>query len=81
MSEDDWDSLLDTNLKSAYLCSKAAVRMMIRARKGTIINEGQSYGYGITNNWSGTSGTASAHNHRVKYRSANSRRCPYGSYQ
>ena len=26
LSEDDWDSVLDTNLKSAYLCSKAAVR-------------------------------------------------------
>jgi len=38
MNEDDWDSVLDTNLKSAYLCSKAAARMMIRARKGTIIN-------------------------------------------
>ncbi|GHO87727.1 3-oxoacyl-[acyl-carrier-protein] reductase [Dictyobacter formicarum] len=38
MSEDDWDSVLDTNLKSAYLCSKAAARMMIRARKGTIVN-------------------------------------------
>lgn len=37
MSEDDWDSVIDTNLKSAYLCSKAAIRMMIRARVGSII--------------------------------------------
>ncbi|GCE19604.1 beta-ketoacyl-ACP reductase [Dictyobacter kobayashii] len=38
LSEDDWDIVLDTNLKSAYLCSKAAARIMIRARKGSIIN-------------------------------------------
>ncbi|GER88474.1 beta-ketoacyl-ACP reductase [Dictyobacter vulcani] len=38
MSEDDWDNVLDTNLKSAYLCSKAAARMMIRSRQGSIVN-------------------------------------------
>jgi 3-oxoacyl-[acyl-carrier protein] reductase len=38
MSEADWDTVLDTNLKSAYLCSKAAVRSMIRNRSGRIIN-------------------------------------------
>src|SRR5215831_12025363 len=26
MSEEDWDAVLDTNLKSAFLCSKAALR-------------------------------------------------------
>ncbi|GCE13996.1 3-oxoacyl-[acyl-carrier-protein] reductase [Tengunoibacter tsumagoiensis] len=38
LSEDDWDSVLDTNLKSSYLCCKAAARSMIRARKGCIVN-------------------------------------------
>lgn len=38
MSETDWDSVLDTNLKSAYLCTRAAVRAMIRPRAGCIIN-------------------------------------------
>jgi 3-oxoacyl-[acyl-carrier protein] reductase len=38
LSEADWDSVLDTNLKSAYLCSKAAVKTMMRARDGSIIN-------------------------------------------
>jgi 3-oxoacyl-[acyl-carrier protein] reductase len=38
LSEDDWDSVLDTNLKSAYLCSKAAARSMIRLRQGSIVN-------------------------------------------
>lgn len=38
LSEDDWDSVLDTNLRGAYLCSKVAVRGMLRARRGRIIN-------------------------------------------
>jgi 3-oxoacyl-[acyl-carrier protein] reductase len=38
LSEDDWDCVLDTNLKSAYLCSKAAARGMIRLRQGCILN-------------------------------------------
>jgi 3-oxoacyl-[acyl-carrier protein] reductase len=38
MSEDDWDAVLSTNLKSVFLCSKAAVRPMLRARSGRIIN-------------------------------------------
>ncbi len=38
MSEDDWDAVLDTNLKSAYLCTRAALRPMMRARFGRIVN-------------------------------------------
>jgi 3-oxoacyl-[acyl-carrier protein] reductase len=38
MSEDDWDRVLDTNLKSTFNCSKAAVRHMMRKRYGRIIN-------------------------------------------
>jgi len=38
MSEDDWDSVLTTNLKGAFLCSKAAIRPMLRQRSGRIIN-------------------------------------------
>lgn len=38
MKEDDWDVVLNTNLKSAWNCSKAAVRQMIRQRYGRIIN-------------------------------------------
>ncbi|MBI3943586.1 MAG: 3-oxoacyl-[acyl-carrier-protein] reductase [Chloroflexi bacterium] len=38
MSEDNWDLVLDTNLKSAYHCSKAALRPMMRQRYGRIIN-------------------------------------------
>ena len=38
MSEDDWDDVLRTNLKSTFNCSKAAVRHMMRKRHGRIIN-------------------------------------------
>ncbi len=38
MKEEDWDSVLRTNLKSAFNCSKAAIRHMIRKRYGRIIN-------------------------------------------
>jgi 3-oxoacyl-[acyl-carrier protein] reductase len=38
MSEDAWDSVIRTNLKSAYNCSKAALRPMFKQRYGRIIN-------------------------------------------
>lgn len=38
MPEDDWDLVLRTNLKSAFNCSKAAVKTMMRQRSGRIIN-------------------------------------------
>jgi 3-oxoacyl-[acyl-carrier protein] reductase len=38
MSEEDWDAVMDTNLKGAFLCTKAAIRPMLRQRSGRIIN-------------------------------------------
>lgn len=38
MSESDWDTVIAANLKSAFNCSKAAVRVMLRKRAGRIIN-------------------------------------------
>ncbi len=38
MKEEDWDAVLDANLKSTFNCSKAAVRPMMRQRYGRIIN-------------------------------------------
>jgi 3-oxoacyl-[acyl-carrier protein] reductase len=38
MSEDDWDAVLDTNLKSAFLVTKAVLRPMLRQRSGRIVN-------------------------------------------
>jgi 3-oxoacyl-[acyl-carrier protein] reductase len=38
MPEADWDLVIQTNLKSAFNCSKAAVRPMMKHRFGRIIN-------------------------------------------
>jgi len=38
MSEDDWDTVLDTNLRSVYRLSKACLRGMMKARMGRIIS-------------------------------------------
>ena len=38
MSEAQWDEVVDTSLKGAFLCTKAASRMMMSARSGRIIN-------------------------------------------
>ena len=38
LSEDDWDAVVDTNLKGAFLCTKAAIRPMLRQRSGRIVN-------------------------------------------
>ena len=38
MKEEDWDAVVQTNLKSAFLCSKAAIRPMMRQRYGRIVN-------------------------------------------
>ncbi len=38
LSEEDWDAVLNTNLKGAYLCTRAALRPMMRARWGRIVN-------------------------------------------
>jgi len=37
MGQDDWDEVIRTNLTSQYLCSKVAVRSMVRRRWGRII--------------------------------------------
>ena len=38
MDEADWDSVLETNLKSVYLMTRGAIRGMIRQRYGRIVN-------------------------------------------
>lgn len=38
MSEEDWDAVLDTNLKGVFNVTKPAVAVMVRQRKGAIIN-------------------------------------------
>jgi 3-oxoacyl-[acyl-carrier protein] reductase len=38
MTDDDWDAVLDTNLKGAFHTTRAALRPMLRKRSGRIIN-------------------------------------------
>lgn len=38
MKEEDWDAVLNTNLKSVFNCSKAAVKYMMKARAGRIVS-------------------------------------------
>jgi 3-oxoacyl-[acyl-carrier protein] reductase len=38
MTEEEWDAILDTNLKSVYRMSKACLRAMTKARWGRIIS-------------------------------------------
>jgi len=38
MKDDQWDLVLDVNLKSAFLCTRAVGKWMMKARSGRIIN-------------------------------------------
>jgi 3-oxoacyl-[acyl-carrier protein] reductase len=44
LREEDWDSVLNTNLRGAFLCTRAALRGMIRQRSGRIISIGSIVG-------------------------------------
>ncbi|MDR2550552.1 MAG: 3-oxoacyl-ACP reductase FabG [Desulfobulbus sp.] len=45
MKDEEWDSVLDTNLKGAFLCSKAVMRAMMKKRWGRIINISSVVGF------------------------------------
>jgi len=45
VSEDDWDRVIDTNLKGPFLCTQAAARHMIEAGGGSIVNIGSGCNY------------------------------------
>ena len=38
MKDDDWDAVMDTNLRGLFLCTRAVLRPMTRVRWGRIIN-------------------------------------------
>lgn len=38
MKEEDWDAVLNTNLKGVFNCTKAAVKYMAKQRRGAIVN-------------------------------------------
>jgi 3-oxoacyl-[acyl-carrier protein] reductase len=44
ISDEDWDTMLATNLKSVFLCSQEIMPVMVRQRGGSIINISSSGG-------------------------------------
>ena len=44
MSDNDWDSVIDLDLRSIFLCTREAIRTMVRSRWGRIINIGSVVG-------------------------------------
>jgi 3-oxoacyl-[acyl-carrier protein] reductase len=38
MSPEEWDAVMETNLRSAYLCTRGALRGMLKARFGRVIS-------------------------------------------
>ena len=38
MSDEEWDSVLNINLKSVFLCTRAVMRSMLKQRSGRIVN-------------------------------------------
>jgi 3-oxoacyl-[acyl-carrier protein] reductase len=38
MKEDQWDQVMAVNLKGTFNCTRAAIRAMLRQKKGTVIN-------------------------------------------
>jgi 3-oxoacyl-[acyl-carrier protein] reductase len=44
MKDEEWDAIMDTNLKSAYRLCKAVLRGMMKARWGRIVNVGSVVG-------------------------------------
>lgn len=46
MSEQDWDSVVDIHLRGTFLCTRLAIRDMLRNRWGRVINIGSVVGIG-----------------------------------
>jgi 3-oxoacyl-[acyl-carrier protein] reductase len=43
-TEDEWDSVMNVNLKSAFLCTKAALPHMLHQKSGAIVNISSIWG-------------------------------------
>lgn len=53
IEEDEWDNMINTNLKSVYLTTKAVINNMIMNKKGSVIN--------ISSIWGITGGSCEVH--------------------
>ncbi len=45
IEEDDWDTVMNTNLRAVWLCMKYEIRAMLAHGKGAIVNVSSVYGY------------------------------------
>ena len=57
MSDDDWDTVLDTNLASCFYTCRAAARGMMKKRAGAVVNISSIVG--LRGNWGQTNYAAS----------------------
>lgn len=51
MSEDDWDKLMNINLKGAFRCIKAVLPHMISAKQGSVINVSSTQAHRSWDDW------------------------------
>jgi 3-oxoacyl-[acyl-carrier protein] reductase len=59
MKEEDWDTVLDTNLKGAFLCAKAVAPMLLKQKGGVIVNlasVGGLMGFALTSAFAASKG-------------------------
>lgn len=45
IEEDEWDAVMNTNLRAVWLCMKHEIRAMLKTGKGAIVNVSSVYGY------------------------------------
>ncbi|MCC6154420.1 MAG: SDR family NAD(P)-dependent oxidoreductase, partial [Candidatus Hydrogenedentes bacterium] len=45
IEDDDWDAVMNTNLRAVWLCMKHEIRAMQKTGKGAIVNVSSVYGY------------------------------------
>ncbi len=48
MSEEDWDKVIDIDLKGCYLCAQAVGKRMVERKKGSIINITSSHAFKVS---------------------------------
>lgn len=53
LEEEEWDKVIDTNLKSRYLCCKAVGKLMVKRKKGCVINVASNGGVTTCGGYSG----------------------------
>jgi NAD(P)-dependent dehydrogenase (short-subunit alcohol dehydrogenase family) len=60
MPEEDWDMLMNTNLKSIYRTIKAVLPHMIKQRSGSVINIASTQAFRSWHNWTAYAGAKGA---------------------